>query len=462
MATYEEIQRLVLEVENLTKLKDLNQTLEQEQKLMHGLVDSFKQGSIGQQQYTQSMAVHGERVIQLNAQVKELQNQTKGAMNAMGAMQIGYALQDFFAAQGGPAQKFNAIANNLQMLAASMGIGGAWFLAITGVISALQAVASNWDAIEAHFKGLPDPKETKAKADAAKAKADEYKRLLGQPTPEEKRQQGQGAGALDQYDQEKLAGAIKAALVAEGKAVGPSGDQQIDWMKQNRNRFGGDTEAFRQAWEQEANRIRGAQYDAEVQRLMQGARGSGPESMGIKKRIVDMAGKNEGAFPPGFLAWSKEALLGIRPPGGFQGPPDEALLLRGELEGKEAAATQAARDAATARDAAERRRELMAGETPEQRRKRMNAAAPSQWAAPIGQLSDTAGDQALELSQLRSEAALNQADAQVDAMLGMNGPALQRQMALEARIQAIVRKLSGVDAGGGATGAYSYLPTGTW
>lgn len=313
MATYEEIQRLVLEVENLNKLKDLTRTLEQEQKVMTNLIETFKQGSIGQAQYTQRMALHAEKALETTAQIKELEKATKGAMSAMGTMQIGYALQDFFASQGNYAQKFNSIANNLQMLAVSMGVGGGWFVAITAAISALQVLANNWDSIEAHFKGLPDPKELKARAEAAKAKAEEYKKILGQPTAEEKRQQGQGVSALESYDQEKLAAAVKAALVAEGKAVGPTGDQQIDWMSKNRNRFGSEREFF-EAWLQEVERIKGGQYDAEVQRIMLGARGAGPDSAGLRRRIVDLAQGNEGAFPPGFLTWARESLLGQRPP----------------------------------------------------------------------------------------------------------------------------------------------------
>lgn len=463
MPTYEEIQRLVLEVENLNKLKDLNQTLEAEQKLMNGLVESFKQGSVGQAQYTQRMALHGEKVLELNKDIKELEKASKGALSAMGTMQLGYALQDFFAAQGNPAQKFNAIANNLQMFAASMGVGGGWFIAITAAIAGIQALANNWDTLEAYLKGLPDPKELKAKAEAAKRKAEEYKRLLEQPTQEEKRQQGQGVSALDSYDQGRLAAGLKAALVAQGGAVGGTDKQYNEFIGRNAHRM--PVEQLVDAWMQENERIKGGQYDAEVQRIMQGARGSGPESQGLRKRIVDLAQGNEGAFPPGFLTWARESLLGQRPPrpgGELVGPPIDAFLLQGELEGKRALETQQRREAEAAQRTAVQRREALSRETPAERRRRMNAAAPSEWASPIGQATQTAGDVGLELAQLRTEAALNQADAAADQALGMMGPALQRQLQIEARIQAIVRKLSGVDAGAGATGLYSYLPTGTW
>ena len=144
----DEIQRLIMQVEGEAKLKSLNAELAKEVQLMNDLIAAQKKTP--DPQYAANMAAHATNLKKVNAEIEEVSKAlgSSKAMKTQGIQQLGFALQDFMSASGGMAQKINAVTNNLQMFALSMGVGGRWFVAITAAaISALQLFINNWDEI---------------------------------------------------------------------------------------------------------------------------------------------------------------------------------------------------------------------------------------------------------------------------------------------------------------------------
>lgn len=65
--------------------------------------------------------------------------------------QLAYGLSDFASVQGTIAQRLNGAANNIQQMAVTMGASGGVFLAITGLITAVQLISSNWENLVGLF-----------------------------------------------------------------------------------------------------------------------------------------------------------------------------------------------------------------------------------------------------------------------------------------------------------------------
>lgn len=122
--------------------------------------------------------------------------------------QLSYALSDFFSAQGDIGQKFNSIANNLQMVAFQMGATGPVFLAMTGLITLIQVLSRNWDSLVGLFKNT----DTQAAAESI----DKITEALNKLT----------AAQQKQADQRKATEAQKAAGRGFARALGQVGGAQ--------------------------------------------------------------------------------------------------------------------------------------------------------------------------------------------------------------------------------------------
>lgn len=216
----DEVQRLIMQVEGEVKVKTLTDSLNAQKKTMMELIELQSKGPLtGAQQQQFTAAAAG--AVQSTAQLNELTKSMRGLMGSQGMQQIGYGLQDIFAAQGGFAQKLNAASNNIQMLAVSMGVGGGWFLAFTALTSALQLAANNWDKINAWIKDLPSPEELKKKADEAKARMAEYEKLRAEPKPGEAAAAGGAAAAMKAYGLGKLGAGLEREISAKGMPFTP-------------------------------------------------------------------------------------------------------------------------------------------------------------------------------------------------------------------------------------------------
>src|SRR4051812_24618424 len=105
------------------ELKRLNAELQKETEFLQKLLTIQKQGVVHVNPV--DIDASAKRVRDFN---KEVENVTKSmpksnSFNSQGLQQLAYGLQDFVAAGGGFAQKLNAVSNNLQMVAASAGLG---------------------------------------------------------------------------------------------------------------------------------------------------------------------------------------------------------------------------------------------------------------------------------------------------------------------------------------------------
>jgi hypothetical protein len=151
-----------------------------------------------------------------NRKSAAVDNSTKSARSyQMGMQQASYALSDFFSAQGDMGQKFNGIANNLQMVAMSMGAGGVWFLAITGAITLVQVLTRNWGAFSEAIAGT-DTTAAEAAINKVTAALDKQNAALQKASETKKRS-----------DEQKAAGREFVKAIGAFAGGGKGGDEVI-------------------------------------------------------------------------------------------------------------------------------------------------------------------------------------------------------------------------------------------
>lgn len=207
-----QVDKLVMQVEGQAALREANALLERQKKAVQDVIEFHKMGWTSSQQYAQQIRQEVAALKTMQTQVDALSRSfgggTSAAAKAQGVNQLAYAVQDFTSTSGGLAQKMNSVTNNLQVFAASMGVGGVWFLAISAAMGAIQAVANNWDSIEEWLTGISsvDPKEIAAKAKELTRKQKEIESALQAIRDEE-----------DQADDStKVAERVKQASIAVG------------------------------------------------------------------------------------------------------------------------------------------------------------------------------------------------------------------------------------------------------
>ncbi len=172
----DEVQNLIIRAQGEVELNRINKLLDQQSALFQKIMGLQAQHGPSTQ-YTKALERTGAKIIEFNKQMKDLEKSLPpglegrggGRFGTQGMQQLGYALQDFTSASGGFAQRLNAISNNLQMVAVSLGIGGGWFVAITGLVTALQLLSNNSDKIESWILGLDPAKVKKAGEKMAEA-----------------------------------------------------------------------------------------------------------------------------------------------------------------------------------------------------------------------------------------------------------------------------------------------------
>jgi hypothetical protein len=324
-----------MQVQGELKVRELTELLTVQKKTMMELIELQKAGPLtGAQQQMFTAAAAG--ATQSTAQLNELTRSMRGLMGSQGMMQIGYGLQDIFAAQGGFAQKLNAASNNIQMLAMSMGVGGGWFIAFTALTSALQLAANNWDKINAWIKDLPDPAELKAKADKAKASMAAYEKMKEAPTPLEKRRAAEAGVGIEAYGERKLTGELEAALSAKG--VFPTTPEEAALEKEaafaEKLGAAGDAAQGERATRMrlELQGRRAARVKEEAARLAGQAKGEGPAADAARGRLRQLglgrALERPEELSPEGLPYDVMAQLGQ--PEWLQGEFLEAQALQGE------------------------------------------------------------------------------------------------------------------------------------
>jgi hypothetical protein len=220
----DEIQRLIIQVENEAKVKQLTELMTAQKKTLEELLALQARGPLagGQQATLQRVAA---LTVQTQADLRAVQGATRGMMGAQGTMQLGYALQDFFAAQGGMAQKFNAIANNLQMVAVSMGATGPWFIGITAAIAGFQLLANNMEKLEGLLMGL-NPEEVKKSGEKLKESMAKWKTMQAKPTELGGAEPGAAGKIVEEFGGAEIGEGVSKALAAGAMGVPVDAGQQ--------------------------------------------------------------------------------------------------------------------------------------------------------------------------------------------------------------------------------------------
>lgn len=138
MATYTEIQELILRTEGQPQLEQLRAKLQETAASMDALRARYEAGEVELQQYiaagTALERSAGRTAAALKAKDDSLAGVAKGVGNyRQQMMALSFALNDFFSVSGNLQQRLNAIANNLPSL-----IGGTnlWGYALTGLLPA--------------------------------------------------------------------------------------------------------------------------------------------------------------------------------------------------------------------------------------------------------------------------------------------------------------------------------------
>jgi hypothetical protein len=210
-----------------------------------------------------------------------------------------------------------AVSNNLQFFAASLGMGGGAFVALTGIMGALQLVAQNWDRIQAWWKNGPSPEELKRIAEKAKAMQDEFKAIIAKPTPDQAHEAQVAAGGMEAFGNKRLSGVLGQAVSAE--MPGWSDQQKRKWGIENIARFGNEQQ-YNAAMAQAEQDDRRKRVDAEVQRLMTEAQKPGNEGAAARDRILQLARAHPDLIPADLVQ-----KMTTRPSSEMVGPPVEAM-----------------------------------------------------------------------------------------------------------------------------------------
>lgn len=204
MATAEEIQRLVMQVEGERELRKLVAQQVDAEKLMGRLIERFEQGKISQQDYARRTEIVANHILRLREKTEE----TEKALGKLGGATakyghemrtLGYAAQDF--AQGG----FGAILNNIDGLlykfpalagAATIAATAIWAFGppikqmVEGLIAGSNQIPETTDRLEKLNeqvqKNASRLKELKEKQSLTNKELAEYNEILGEQTGLEK------------------------------------------------------------------------------------------------------------------------------------------------------------------------------------------------------------------------------------------------------------------------------------
>jgi uncharacterized protein YukE len=297
----DEIQNIVLQVRGELELKRLNAELAKEQEFLEKLVTIQRQGVVHVNPVDIDQAA--KKVRDYNKEIANVVKSmpSKSAFNSQGLQQLGYALQDFTSTSGGFAQKMNSVTNNLQMVAASLGIGGVWFIGITAAVQAVQLFANNWDSIEAWLKNLPDPEQLKKSAAFQKTQQEKLAGVLGQVTPGQTAAAGATQDAITAIGGQDLARKLEESLTASGAGMV---EEEKDKLRVDLVRKGkvNSQEELDAAIGQADTALRRSQAQTRLRDLLNTATGTSPAAPGARAELEAIMRANPGRFTPGDIA----------------------------------------------------------------------------------------------------------------------------------------------------------------
>lgn len=297
----DEVQRIIFQVENEQKLRDYNAQLKAQKETLEQLLALQKGGALSPAQAA-SLTRAAEGAGESTRQIQQATNALRSVGgNPQGMVQFGYALEDFFAVQGGMAQKMGAISNNLQMLAMSMGIGGKWFLAVTGIIVGLKMLSQNAQGIADLMMGVDSAKANEA-AEKMKGALEQWK---GQQAGGTFAQQGMAKDAKEVVgaDPSALNKGLYDVLATTGGLPLSPGQQRrqlaSDAMMAVWNKLP-DWTPGKQGAQEQAQKLRETILQEQAAGLATDAQKPGPEGDVARRTLKQLKDKFPGAFPSGF------------------------------------------------------------------------------------------------------------------------------------------------------------------
>jgi hypothetical protein len=297
----DEVQNLIIRAQGEIELARINKLLEQQTALFQKILAMQAQNPTNTQ-YTKGLETTAAKIIAFNKEMQNIERALptapgKGSFNTQGMQQLGYALQDFTSASGGFAQKLNSITNNLQMVAASAGMTGPLFLAVTGGMTAFQLLINNWDRLSAWLQSQPSPEEMKARVDALAKRAADFAAVIGAPPPGATAAAGATQEAITAIGGPALASKLEESLT--GSAAGWGDAQRAQWRLKNIRNYPQTAAGERQFYADEAVAESASKRDTaktRVQDLITQAAGSSPAAAGARRELLAIMQANPGRF----------------------------------------------------------------------------------------------------------------------------------------------------------------------
>jgi hypothetical protein len=345
-----DIQRLILEVDGQQRVAALTAELLKEKDVLGDLVRRNREFAISAQEFGDKAGASSLRIIELNAQIKELGGSGGGRGGILGAS---YAFQDFMAVLsngGGIDRALLSITNNFDQLARAAGASTATAaklsIAFTGFASALPMLIPLFGQLWHAVAGGDAADEAEKKLDRLKR---EFDNLIGTPTGAGRDAMAALKSAVTEGDSAAVFKGLSETIanspgLRSGYTPGEADKlSRLRWIQKNARSAGQaspDADAGINAIEQARN-----QRDRDRARdLMTKMLHPDDEGQGALRTVQTIVKSNPSAFPAGFLGDVERAT-----------PEEVAAQAALERQGQLNAANQA--NASRLRREAEARRE---------------------------------------------------------------------------------------------------------
>lgn len=228
-----EEQELVLKIIGEQQLKELNVQFEKEKELIQQATTNFKNLAITQAQYEQVVAASVPRLMQLNAEMKAL-NQEAKSFSGNSGLQLSYVIDDLANTSGNWQRHLASISNNMPGLLMSMGVGtglaGQLAMVYTGFVVVLPVLKQFFDMITGGSEEARKNMEALKKAtdDAAES----FDKLVEKPGKAEEASQKAIAEKLQGPGGRAVQDALISSMTARGTGEPATSEEDIpQWLR---------------------------------------------------------------------------------------------------------------------------------------------------------------------------------------------------------------------------------------
>ncbi len=305
----DEIQKIILQVENQEKLRELNAELEKEDTLLRQLVRT--NAAFSTAPTVAAMEASAAKVRDLNAQIRDLEKST-GTLRTGGLLQLSYVLDDLTNTTGGWERKLASISNNIPGLVASLGgsagIAGAIGLIGTAAIAATPVIRAMVSAFTGP-EGMPGVNAVlDDAAERIKRLQGELDRILKARPFREKESAEATAFFIGDVGGAQVTRGAAAALAQAGEGAQMTAEERAH---EARLMFAvHQAEKTGEYWAQTITRLRLQSARQEIQERIARANESAagelvaraPADEGARRKLQDLARRFPGGFPKNFAS----------------------------------------------------------------------------------------------------------------------------------------------------------------